>query len=72
MYLDLAIRFVIVYAMPEVAKQQAISDIEKRLRDEQLEHRVAYALPLADIARAHEIIEQGDCRGCVIVNINTA
>jgi len=71
MYLDLAIRFVIVYAMPEVAKQQAISDIEKRLRDEQLEHRVAYALPLADIARAHEIIEQGDCRGCVIVNIDT-
>ena len=67
MFMDLTIRFVIVYAMPEEAKRQAISDIEKRLRNDQLQHRVAHTLPLADIARAQEIIEQGECRGCVVV-----
>jgi len=67
MFMDLTIRLVIVYAMPEEAKRQAIVDIEMRLRDDQLQHRVTHALPLADIARAQEIIEQGDCRGCVVV-----
>ncbi len=67
MFMDLTIRFVIVYAMPEEAKRQAIADIEKRLRDDQWQHRVTHTLPLADIARAQEIIEQGECRGCVVV-----
>ena len=67
MFMDLTIRLVIVYAMPEEAKRQAISDIDKRLRDDQLQHRVTHALPLDDIARAQEIIEQGECRGCVVV-----
>jgi len=69
MFMDLTIRLVIVYAMPEEAKRQAISDIEKRLQDDQLQHRVTHTLPLADIARAHEIIEQGECRGCVVVRL---
>jgi NADPH:quinone reductase-like Zn-dependent oxidoreductase len=68
MFMDLTVRFVIVYAMPEEAKQQAISDIDKRLRDDQMQHRVACVLPLVDIARAQEIIEQGR-RGCVIVRL---
>ena len=67
MFMDLTIRFVIVYAMPEEAKRQAIADIEKRLRDDQWQHRVTHTLPLADIARAQEIIEQGECLGCVVV-----
>jgi len=65
MFMDLTTRFVIVYAMPEEAKQQAISDI-----DERLQHRVAHVLPLAEVSRAHEIVEQGDCRGCVIVRLD--
>jgi NADPH:quinone reductase-like Zn-dependent oxidoreductase len=67
MFMDLTMRLVIVYAMPEEAKQQAIADIEKALRDERLHHRIAHVLPLTEIADAHEIIEQGECRGCVIL-----
>jgi len=70
MFMDLTMHFVIVYAMPEKAKQQAISDIDERLRVDQLQHRVTHGLPLADIAVAHEIIEQGDCRGCVVIAVN--
>ncbi len=70
MFMDLTMRLVIVYAMPEAAKQQAVSDIDKRLRDDQLQHRVSHVLPLDNIARAHEIIEQGDCRGCVVIRLD--
>jgi len=67
MFMDLTIRMVIVYAMPEFAKQDAINDIEQALREERLVHRVAHALPLDNIVQAHELIEQGGFRGCVVV-----
>jgi NADPH:quinone reductase-like Zn-dependent oxidoreductase len=68
MFLDLLIRLVIVYDMPESAKQAAIADIDRALRDDRLQHRVAHVLPLDDIVRAHELIERGGFRGCVVVN----
>jgi len=68
LYLDLNIRIVIVYAMPEPAKRAAIADIETALRAERLRHRIAARLPLAEIARSHEMIEAGT-RGCVVVAI---
>jgi NADPH2:quinone reductase len=70
MFLDVTVRFVIVYAMPESAKQQAINDIHEALEAGKLIHRIAHSLPLAECARAHEIIEQGTVRGCVVVCTN--
>ena len=67
MYLDLTLRMVIVYAMPETAKFEAVADIDRYLRNERLVHRVAHTLPLDEIARAHELIELGGFRGCVVV-----
>jgi NADPH:quinone reductase-like Zn-dependent oxidoreductase len=58
---------VIVYAMPETAKQAAIDDITDALAKDLLQHRVAHVLPLDRIAQAHELIEQGGFRGCVVV-----
>jgi NADPH2:quinone reductase len=69
MFMDLTIRLVIVYAMPESAKQQAIEDINRYLAEGRLVHRVAHTLPLSDTARAHELIEQGRVRGCVVVDV---
>jgi len=71
MFMDLLIRMVIVYAMPEAAKQQAIAEIDSALRENRLHHRVAHVLPLEEIARAHELIEQGGFRGCVVVEPGT-
>ena len=70
MYKDITLRMVIVYAMPEAAKQQAIHDIDKALTANTLTHRVAHSMPLADIARANEIIEQGSIRGAVILTLD--
>jgi NADPH:quinone reductase-like Zn-dependent oxidoreductase len=67
MFMDLLIRLVIVYAMPESAKQAAINDIDCALREDRLQHRLSHVLPLEEIVRAHELIEQGGFRGCVVV-----
>ncbi len=67
MYMDLRIRLVIVYAMPEEAKRQAIADIDEASRAGWLQHRVAHVVGLDEIAKAHELIENGGFRGCVVV-----
>ena len=69
MYLDLTIRFVIVYAMPETAKHQAIADIHAALSEGWMQHRLMATVPLAEIARANELIEQGGPGGCVVVDV---
>jgi NADPH2:quinone reductase len=70
MYKDLTIRTIIVYAMPDGAKDHAIADINKALTDGWLQHRIAQRLPLDEIAKGNEIVEQGQCRGAVILEID--
>lgn len=70
MYKDLTVRTIIVYAMPEDAKSQAIQDIDAALTAGTLQHRIAETLPLDEIARGNEIIEQGSIRGAVVLTID--
>lgn len=69
MFMDLTIRMVLVYEMPEAAKQQAVDDIRTVLDNNEFTHRIAHELALADIDRAHELIEQGGFGGCVVVKV---
>jgi hypothetical protein len=34
-----------------------------------LQHRIAERVPLAEIARANELVEQGGSNGCVVVDV---
>ncbi|MDX1498924.1 MAG: NADPH:quinone reductase [Woeseiaceae bacterium] len=70
MYADLTVRFIIVYAMPEAAKVQAIADIESALETGRLEHRIGATLPLGEIAEANGLVEDGRLRGAVILEID--
>jgi len=70
MFMDLTVRLVIVYAMPEEAKQDAIEEITYALDDGLLQHRIAAAFPLDEIAKANEKIENGGFHGCVVVEID--
>ena len=70
MYKDMTVRTIIVYAMPESAKQQAIVDIDKALRADSLQHRIAATLPLSEIAASNELVEQGSIRGAVVLTID--
>jgi NADPH:quinone reductase len=70
MFMDLTVRMVIVYAMPEAAKRQAVDDTCQLLQAGILHHRIAHSLPFADMAHSHELVERGGFGGCVVVNIN--
>ncbi len=70
MYKDLTIHTIIVYAMPEPAKQHAIADIDKALVANTLQHRIAETMPLHEIARANEVIESGSIRGAVVLTLD--
>ncbi|MEM7276641.1 MAG: NADPH:quinone reductase [Pseudomonadota bacterium] len=70
MYMDLTLRTVIVYAMPEAAKDAAIEDITAALKGNSLKHRIHQTLPLVEISSSHELIESGEVRGCVVLNID--
>ena len=69
MYLDLTLRMVLVYSMPESAKKHAAADITQAFRHGMLLHRIGARLPLAEIARANELVEQGGSPGCVILDL---
>jgi len=69
MFLDLTIRMVIVYAMPEEAKLLAIADVIDALENNTLKHRIAHLVEFDDMAKAHELIEQGGFGGCVVVKV---
>jgi NADPH2:quinone reductase len=70
MYKDLTVRLIIVYAMPEPAKQAAITDIADALDKGQLTHRIAQNLPLSEIAIGNALVEEGKIRGCVVLDID--
>ena len=67
MYMDLTLRMIIVYAMPETAKAQAIKDITDALEAETLQHRIAHIVSLDSLSQGHELIEQGGFGGCVVI-----
>ena len=70
MYKDVTVRMVIVYAMPEEAKAHAVADIESVLSADALQHRIAHAMPLDEIVRSNELVEQGSIRGAVILTVD--
>ena len=69
MYKDITIRTVIVYGMPESAKDHAIADIERALSKDRLKHRIAATMPLKEVVRGNELVESGKARGSVILTI---
>lgn len=69
MYQDLTLRLVLVYSMPEAAKKHAAADITQAFRHGMLLHRIGARLPLAEIAHANELVEQGGSPGCVILEL---
>ncbi len=58
-YKSACVRFVLVFMMPEAAKQQAIGDLTRWLEAGELRHYIAKRLPLAETAAAHEAMERG-------------
>jgi NADPH2:quinone reductase len=69
MFMDLSIRMVLMYAMPEPAKLEAITAINNYLKQGKLQHRIAHHLPLDEIVRSHQLIEQKGFYGAVVLDV---
>jgi NADPH2:quinone reductase len=65
-YKSATVRFVLVFMMPEVAKQQAVQEITRWLAAGELRHYIARRLPLAEAIAAHEAMEKGPIGNIVL------
>jgi NADPH2:quinone reductase len=63
------LRFVLVYVMPDAAKQQAIRDITTALEEGALHHNIAKRFLLSEVAAAHEAQDSGKMMGKAIMEI---
>jgi len=59
MYVDLTIWLSIVYAISQSAKKFAISDIDRALSRNLLQHRIVRASPLDEITKSNELVRWG-------------
>lgn len=62
-----AVRFFIVYDLPDPVRRAAIEDLTRWLQEGRLAHAVAAAYPLERIAEAHDAVEGGKVIGNVVV-----
>ena len=67
MFMDITVRYVLVYVMPDSAKIKAALDISDFLEKEKLQHQIAHTLPLANIVEGHQLIEKSGFSGCVVL-----
>jgi NADPH:quinone reductase len=66
---NITIRTILVYTMPQAAKDAAIRDITTALEASALHHNIARRFPLRQVAAAHEAQDSGQMFGKAIVEI---
>jgi NADPH:quinone reductase-like Zn-dependent oxidoreductase len=62
-----AIRFFIVYELSAEARAQGLAQLDAWLEAGKLQHAIGATMPLADVAAAHEAVEQGRVMGNVVL-----
>lgn len=69
MFRNITIRPFSIMGMPNAAKQQAFQDITTDLENNSLSHRISAQFNWNEMIEAHEAVERGDQKGCVLVNL---
>lgn len=67
MFRNVTLRAVLVYLLPEAAREAAVRDINGYLEAGRLSHALAATFPLEETAAAHDLVESGERMGCVVV-----
>lgn len=65
----LTLKFVYVYELEAADREACLRELDALLADGSLQHTVGLRLPLAEIARAHDLVEQGRVLGNVVLDI---
>ncbi len=60
----------VVYSMPSELRERAIAHLTRLIADRELQHNVADRVPLAQIAVAHDMVENGRVIGNVVVGVD--
>jgi len=63
------LKFVYVYELEDADREACLRELDELLRARALQHTVGLRLPLAEIARAHDQLEQGRVIGNVVLDI---
>lgn len=64
------LRCFIVYNLPKADRDRAIGALTPMLARGELQHQIAERLPLAECARAHQLVESGQAIGNVVLRID--
>jgi NADPH2:quinone reductase len=65
----LTVKFVYVYELTEQERALVLTRLDGLLRRGELTHEIGLHLPLAQIARAHDLVEQGQVPGHLVLDI---
>lgn len=69
MWESLSIKAFLVYDLTPADRSAVLAEMTDLLRANQLKHAIGAVCPLADIAKAHELVESGSVVGNVLVSI---
>jgi len=67
---NIALRFFLVYLMPQDVRDRATADITRLLEQGELIHNVAQSFALSDIVAAHEAVEAGKAMGNIVLRVD--
>jgi len=66
---SIALKFIFVYELTAQERAAALVEIARLVEADRLIHNVALTLPLADIVKAHQTVEQGAALGNVVIQL---
>jgi NADPH:quinone reductase len=66
---NVGLQFFIVYHLDDADRARAVETLHRLLAQGDVQHAIAERLPLAEIVRAHELVEQGRAIGNVVLAI---
>jgi len=69
MFKRVTVRTELVYLLPDAPRAQGIAYLTDALARKTLDHAVAAEFPLDDAIAAHELVETGNRRGCVLITL---
>ena len=69
MFKDLTLRTILVYILTPEARADTLTGLNKMLVDGSLTHSIGATFPLAETAKAHELVESANKLGTVVIEL---
>ncbi len=67
---DITVRFILVYIIPNAAREHGLTDVNAALEAGALRPIIAARFPLRETSQAHQAVESGQMIGNVVINVD--